>query len=77
MVNHNSCITKRKVKENTNELFIGGSFCIPEFDLMIQSSDKCMDVFGIGHDTEQEPLLHYVLDEKCANELNNNGYKHR
>ena len=75
IVNNNSCRTKRTVEENTNQLSFGGAFCIPEFDLMIQSSDECMDVFGIGHDTEQEPLLHYVLDEKCANELSNNGYK--
>ena len=75
IVNYNYCHTKRKVEKNTDQLCFGGAFCIPEFDLMIQSSDECMDVFAIGHDTKQEPLLHYVLDEKCAKELNNNGYK--
>ena len=75
ILNNKSSGPKRKVVENINEMSFGGSFCIPEFELMIESCDQCMDVFGIGHDTDQEPLLHYVLDEKCANELKNNGYQ--
>ena len=33
-----------------------------------------MDVFGIGKDYHQDPLLHYVLDEANASKLYDSGY---
>ena len=52
----------------------GGSFCIPEYKLMIKNSTSSMDVFGLGSDKNLEPILHFVLDENCACKLRKDGY---
>ena len=41
---------------------------------MIANDLNCMDVFGIGKDYHQDPLLHYVLDETNASQLYDSGY---
>ena len=33
-----------------------------------------MDVFGLGSDKNLDPILHYVLDENCAYQLQQDGY---
>ena len=66
-------LTKKR-KKSDNNISFGGAFCLPEYSLMIANDLNCMDVFGIGKDYHQDPLLHYVLDETNASQLYDSGY---
>ena len=52
---------------------IGGSFCLPEFKLLIPIDEKGMDVFGVGKDEEADARWHYVISEKHAAEIHSRG----
>ena len=69
-------LLKRKGSKGCDHLarHYGGAFCIPAYKLMIQTDTKSMDVFGIGRDFQQEALLHYVIDEQCADDLMMQGF---
>ena len=62
------------LKDNEPSKHYGGSFCIPEYNLMIKNCTSSMDVFGLGSDKNLNPILHFVLDEKCACQLHKDGY---
>jgi len=46
----------------------GGTFCLPEFNLLIGSNTTSIDVFGLGEETDTKGFWHSVLDEQhCRN----------
>ena len=61
-------------RNNCHNTNYGGSFCIPEYQMMVMVNTTSMDVFGIGKELQQNGLLHYVLDEKCAQSLMKKGF---
>ena len=65
--------TNHMKRKNIEKSSFGGSFCLPEYNLLIGTSTTCMDVFGLGKDDNLEPTLHFVLDEECASELSSEG----
>ena len=46
---------------------------MPEFLLLIANNTNCMDVFALGRDTNIMARCHFVVDEKCANNLIRKG----
>ena len=51
----------------------GGSFCLPEFYLLIKNDDTCMDVFSLGAEENLNARLHFVVSDECANNIMNNN----
>ena len=42
----------------------GGTFCLPEFNLLVGGNDKCIDVFGLGSDCNVPAVWHCFLEEE-------------
>ena len=42
----------------------GGTFCLPEFNLLVGGNGKCIDVFGLGRDTNVPAIWHCFLEEE-------------
>ena len=53
---------------------LGGCMALPEFELLIPSNDTCMDVLGLGKETNKlDARWHFVLDEDKAEKLLTEG----
>ena len=57
---------RKKIK--TCNSITGGSFCLPQFRLLIASDEQCIDVFGLGKEEGIPPYWHAVMDQRhCEN----------
>lgn len=59
---------KRKKKDTTEDLKLGGAMLYPEFDLLVPTS-LAMDVLGMQKGTNLKPRYHQVIDEEVASDL--------
>ena len=48
---------------------LGGTFVIPEFNLIVPTCFKSMDVLGLGGEDNLNPRIHFVNDEQNGLDL--------
>ena len=80
---HIKCENKRNLKRKQmssspipmsfNIPKFGGSFCLPEYNLLIANDTTCMDVFSLARETNISPSMHFVVDEEYAKAMIDQG----